>query len=100
MIERDIQNRIDIHGKMQKELLENKSVAAFLFLIPQGRELELSYNGTGAFVSMDSSKSAVSLWCANEEQAFEGIEELLGNAVIDGRRLIEIWDEITLDTLF
>lgn len=61
MIERDIQNRIDIHGKMQKELLENKSVAAFLFLIPQGRELELSYHGTEAFVSMSSSKAAVSL---------------------------------------
>lgn len=100
MIDRDIQNRIDMHDKIEKELLKNQSVAAFFWCINMGRELELSYQGTEAFVSMSESKAAVSLWCANEEQAFENMEALFCNAMIAGHRIIEIWDEITLDTLF
>jgi len=90
----------DIHEKIVNELFEKKSIAAFIWLICQGRELELSYYGTKAFVSKDSSKYFVSLWVESSKQAFSSVEELWENAVVSEYRLCDIWERVTLDTLF
>lgn len=90
----------DIHDYIAKELLENHSVSAFIWLIHKGRELEFRYRDTNCFVSKSNSTSNVSLWIGDLEQGFASVEALWSDAIIDGHLLADIWGNVTFDTLF
>lgn len=91
---------MDLHSIITDELFKNKSIAAFIWLICQGRELEFSYNEMEAFISKDNSKSFVSLWINSDEQDFKSMEELFENATVEGQKLCNIWENVVLGYLF
>ena len=91
---------MEMHDMICDELFEKKSVAAFMWLISQGRELEAAYDGQLFFITFDKSKEKVSLWINKEEKSFETIEDLVQFGEIKGKKIIDIWNEIDLETLF
>ncbi len=91
---------MEMHDMICDELFEKKSVAAFMWLISQGRELEAAYDGQLFLISSDKSKKEVSLWINKAENSFETIEDLVQFGEIKGKKIIDIWNEIDLETLF
>lgn len=55
--------RRNIHDHIQQKFLDSKSVAALVWLIERGRELEFTYQDETYFISCDKSARYVSLWC-------------------------------------
>lgn len=91
---------IELHDLITDELYKKKSLAAMMWLITQGRELEASYDGQSFFISCSGSSKNVSIWIEKEETPFETIEELVELGEIRGYRIIDVWDKIELGVLF
>lgn len=91
---------VGLHDMISDELCDKKSIAALIWLISQGRELEASYQKITFFISSHNSTGRVSIWMDKQEQAFSSIEELIESAEINGNKLIDIWNDIHIDTLF
>ena len=89
-----------IHDLIVDELFVNKSIEAFIYLINIGREVEINYNDTFALISKDGSAKQCSVWIDENEQAFECIEKLLENALIQNQKLVDVWKQIEFKTLF
>ena len=51
-----------LYEQIERELLDEKSLAALIWLIDRGRELEFSANGVACFISRSGSARYVSLW--------------------------------------
>lgn len=90
---------MELHDMITDELFDKKSISALLWLISQGRELEATYQNESIFISADKSKNKVSIWINRQESSFATMEELLQFTEIEGHKLIDVWDEIHLDTL-
>ena len=90
----------NVHDLIVNELFTYKSVAAFIYLINAGREIEIKYNHISAFISKDGSKKQCSIWVDQTEQAFGSVEDLLNQAVIQGRSVIDLWEQIEFNTLY
>ena len=91
---------MNLHDHIQQELLDSKSIAALIWLIEQGRELEFTYQDETCFISCDKSARYVSLWCGKNEQSFETTEHLVREAVLNGKHFLDAWADIRIDTLF
>ena len=71
-----------------------------IYLIEKGRELEFSYNGHKCFISPSETRKKVSVWIDKIEYPFENITNLIESELFDGKSMLEIWDEIEIETLF
>lgn len=91
---------VGLHDMISDELCDKKSIAALIWLISQGRELEASYQQRTFFISSHNSTGRVSIWIDKQEQAFSSVEELIESAEISGNKLIDIWNDIHINTLF
>ena len=91
---------MNIHEIMVKELFEEKSIKALIYLIDHGRELEFEYNNKICFISKDNSIRFVSIWIDKDEQSFDSVRELIDKAEIDGILFKNIWNEIDLGILY
>lgn len=91
---------MDIQSIVEAELLEKHSVAALFYLIESGREVEFNFNGKKYFVSKDGSVKYCSLWKDKREQAFDSMEELFMDTMIDNRKFYVVWDEVKILTLY
>lgn len=89
-----------IHDLIVDELFDKHSIAALIYTINVGRELEFTYKDTECFLAKSNSKRVVSLWVGKEEQAFESIELLISNATLGGEVFIKVWSEVKLICLF
>ena len=68
---------MDLYDLIIHELEVKKSLAALIYLIERGRELEFTVNGMEYFLSRDHAAKYVSLWNKHHEQSFDSIEELI-----------------------
>lgn len=91
---------MELHERIVRELLEQKSFAALIWLIEHGRELEFSVDGVPCFISRSDSDQHVSLWVDGNQQAFDSMEQLIENAVIGQNSFMTLWDNIQISTLF
>ena len=91
---------MDIHDLIVNELFNKKSLAALIFLIDCGRELEFKMNGKEYFISCDSSKKYVSLWENKNEQCFDSVLELIKNATIENMCFYTVWEQAELVYLY
>ena len=89
-----------MHDLIVDELYDKKSIAAFIWLISHGRELEMSYEGQSFFITSDGSKDNVSMWIDKKEYSFTSVEDMLQLGEIMEHKLIDIWNDIKLGTLF
>jgi hypothetical protein len=48
----------------------------------------------------DKAKKHVSLWNNQNEQSFNSVEELIGNATIESSSFLLLWEKATIQTLF
>lgn len=83
-----------------RELENGKSLAALLYLLEKGREVELSVEGEDYFLSRSHASRSVSLWNKQEEQSFDSAEELIENALISGRPFLSAWENVKIKTIF
>ena len=90
---------MNAHDLIVTELFEKKSLAALIFLIDCGRELELDVNGNKCFISCDSSK-CVSLYVNKKEQSFDSVCEMIEHATIANMSFIAAWEQAKLELLF
>ena len=94
-------NMMDLHGIIEKEFFGTKSLAALIWLIDMGRELEFEFNGTIYFISRYAdAKKYVSLWQDKSEQSFDSVSELIVNATIENHPFLFVWNEAKIQTLF
>ncbi|MBQ8397447.1 MAG: hypothetical protein IJX53_04505 [Clostridia bacterium] len=91
---------IALHDHIQKELLTHHSLAAALWLIDAGRELEFACDGHTGFISASGSSHTVSLWQDDVEQAFDSAEALFADADFAGSSLLALWEYLEIITLF
>ncbi len=89
-----------LHDIIVEELTEKKSLAALIYLICHGRELEFEIEGKEYFISCDKSKKYVSLWNNQNEQSFNSVDELIENATIENSSFLSLWEKSTIQTLF
>ena len=87
-----------MHDLIVDELYDKKSIAAFIWLISHG--LEMSYEGQSFFITSDGSKDNVSMWIDKKEYSFTSVEDMLQLGEIMEHKLIDIWNDIKLGTLF
>lgn len=90
---------MNIHDIIANEFVETKSIASFIYLIELGREVELLYKEHSLFISRDGAKKALSIWVDEDEQSFNSVEELLLDGQIFGKNILEIWNEIEINSL-
>lgn len=90
---------MNIHDIIANEFVETKSIASFIYLIELGREVELLYKEHSLFVSRDGAKKDFSIWVDKDEQSFNSVEELLLDGQIFGKKILEIWNEIKINSL-
>lgn len=95
-----VDSMTDIQDLIVSELFDKKSIAALIYLIDKGRELEIKYCNTSAFISMDGSSKHCSIWIDKNEQAFDSVEELFNNAIINGKILNDVWEKTVFETLY
>ena len=89
-----------LHDIIAGELTEQKSLAALIYSICHGRELEFLFDGKEYFVSCDNSEKYVSLWDNHSEQSFNSVDELIENATIENNTFISVWEKAKIQTLF
>ena len=92
--------RRNIHDHIQQEFLDSKSVAALVWLIERGRELEFTYQDETYFISCDKSARYVSLWCGENEQSFDTTEQLVEESILKGKQFLDAWVDSEIITLF
>ena len=90
---------MNVHDLIVSELFEKKSLAALIFLIDWGRELEFDVNGNKCFISCDSSKY-ISLYVNKHEQSFDSVCEMIENAMIANMSFVAAWAQAKLEFLF
>ena len=90
----------NIDNDVVNELFNKKSLAALIFLIDCGRELEFKMNGKEYFISCNGSKNYVSLWENKNEQSFDSVLELIENATIENMCFLTAWKQSELEYLF
>ena len=91
---------MDIHDLIADDLLNKRSIAALIFLIDCGRELEFTVNGNKCFISCDNSPKYVSLLVNENEQSFDSVYELIENAAIGDESFLVAWEQAELKCLF
>lgn len=85
---------------IESELFNEKSLAALIFLIDFGRELEFKLNGKECFISCSGSRNHVSLWENKNEQSFDSVLELIENATIENMCFLTAWEQAELKYLY
>lgn len=91
---------MELHDVIVKELETTKSLAALLYLLERGREVEFTVGGRGYFLSIHKSRQAVSLWDGETEQSFNSVEQLLENAVLGHTPFLTAWRDAKIETIF
>ncbi|MBQ8057878.1 MAG: hypothetical protein IJ275_06055 [Ruminococcus sp.] len=87
---------MSVHDLIVAELFETKSLAALIFLIDCGRELEFKVDGKEYFISCSNAEKYVSLWTNQNEQSFDSVYELIENATIDNTGFLVAWSHAEL----
>ncbi len=91
---------MNLHDLIVDELINKKSLAAFIWLINHGRELELSMDFIPCFISHHRSNKTVSLWVNQAEQSFDSVEELIQNSTVNEKPFLLLWNDAVIETLF
>ena len=91
---------ICLHDRIVQELVEEKSLAALIYLICHGRELELEFGGKLYFISRDRSERYASLWDGHNEQSFDSVDALIENAKLEDKTFLSAWKLAKIQTLF
>ncbi len=90
----------NLHDYLADELCNNKSLGALTYLLEKGREFEFTHKGVICFISRSETQKEVSIWIDKKEYAFDNIEQLAESKIFEKKTLLEIWDEIEIETLF
>jgi len=89
-----------LHGYMEDELCDKKSLGALIYLLEKGREFEFSYKENLCFVSRTETKKEISLWVDKKEYAFDNFDELAESKIFENKSLLDIWVDIEVEYLF
>lgn len=91
---------MELHDLIVQELETTKSLAALLYLVERGWEVEFTVGGRGYFLSIHKSQGTVSLWNKGSEQSFDSMEQLLENAVLGCEPFLTAWKDAKIETIF
>ena len=59
-----------------------------------------TFKGTLCFISRSETQKEVSIWIDKKEHAFDNIDDLAEAKIFDTKTLLDIWNEIEVETLF
>lgn len=93
-------SKFDLQDLIVAELLEKKSLAALIYLLDSGRELEFKVYDKQYFISCSKAEKYVSIWDKTNEQSFDNIDELVANAVVGDKTFLSAWRDIEIKTVF
>jgi len=85
---------------LQDDLINDKSLGALVYLLEKGREFEFTYKGILCFISRSETQREVSVWINKVEYPFDNFDTLAETKIFENKSLLEIWDEIEIETLF
>ncbi len=101
-----LKGKLDYYEIIEKELLEQHSLAAFIFFISRGHELNFNYNNISYSLtwtnnpSEQKSKILLSSSKQDETKKFNNIFDFIENGIIDGTPFLESWKDWILEYLF
>lgn len=73
----------------------------FIKDVKMGREIEFIYNKTMYFVTHDNKREWLLIKTDDKtSQCFDCSESFIKNAKIGSQYLVELWDEVKLDTVY
>ena len=91
---------MELHDRIAAELADNKALAALVWLVQRGREVEFTAGGREWFLSRSGAERYVSLWEGGVQQSFDTVEELVENAVVAGQPFLSAWADARIETIF
>ena len=89
----------NLYELLLKEFWEKHSLAALLYLLDGGREINFTYKGYECGIFRDYGKIYFD-GKQIEEQTFSTAFDVLANAKIEGKLFCDIWEDIEIDALF
>ena len=91
---------MEIHDLIVRELFDRKSLAALIYLIDFGRELEFRVDRCKCFISHLNSDNSVYLSVNGIEQRFDSVSEMIKGATIEDLSFLVAWEQAELEYLF
>ena len=91
---------MEIHDLIVRELFDKKSLAALIYLIDFGRELEFCVDRCKCFISHLNSDNSVYLSVNGIEQRFNSVSEMIKSATIEDLSFLVAWEQAELKYLF
>jgi len=88
-----------LHDLIVAELINKRSIAALVFLIDAGRELEFSFGGTDFFISKDTKGHGIELAQGNHAEHFEDMHKLICCSTLVSVPFIDAWPNVSLNCL-
>ena len=86
--------------KIADELFDKHSLAALVILINIGDELEFHYKDIPYSITWLNNKVFLSSPKVELGQTYDKITELIIHGTIDGKKIIDVWDELVLKLLY
>lgn len=72
----------------------------FVTDVKMGREIKFTHRNNTYFVTYDN-RGIILINVSNKtKQIFKNDDELLSNALINSKRILQIWDDISVDTIY
>ncbi len=89
-----------VHDLVEREFEEKKSLAAMIYLLEKGREIEFEFDGEVYFMSCDRAQKYVSLWKKQTEQSFDCVEDLIENALVGPATFLAAWESSKIKYIY
>lgn len=90
---------LKLHDLIVEELSNKKSIAALIFLINAGRELEFSFDGIEFFISGHTKGQGIELAQSNHAEHFEDMHKLICCSTLASVPFIDAWPNVILNCL-
>jgi hypothetical protein len=76
------------------------SYDSFVEELRLGSEIEFTYSNVTYFLTYDKRGTILMDVDKKIKQIFKDDDDFLENAVIDSKKIIQIWDEVTVETIY
>lgn len=94
--EKYIENNVKLQDEISDKLFNNHCVCSLIVLLDSGKEIQLKYNDCTFWISHPPGKIAIS---TETNEGYSNAYELIIQAKVEGKYLLDIWDDIEIKVL-
>jgi hypothetical protein len=91
-----IKNNVTLQGIISDTLFNEHCICSLIVLLDSGREIQLEYNKKFFWISQTPNKIVIS---TENNEGYSNAYELIIQARVEGKYLLDIWDEVEVSVL-